>query len=96
MNNLLLVGETSDIGVIVDFYKDELDVERLKLHRDMLLDIHRAEVNSLTFKNVACVLKFLNDKQHVLTMLPELVKFIRLFLTIPTTTCTAERSYSSL
>lgn len=91
-----IIGETSDVSVIADFYKDDIDMERLKLHRDMLLDINRAEVSSQTFRNFASVLDFLKGKNYLLTMLPELVKFVRLFLTIPTTTCTAERSFSSL
>ncbi|BFZ15279.1 hypothetical protein BsWGS_18318 [Bradybaena similaris] len=62
----------------------------------MLFDIHRAEVSSLALKSVTTVIDFLKEKSYLLTMLPELVKFIRLFLTIPTTTCTAERSFSSL
>jgi hypothetical protein len=33
---------------------------------------------------------------HMCTLLPEMVKVLRLLLTVPLTTCTAERSFSSL
>ncbi|XP_047100970.1 uncharacterized protein LOC124719826 [Schistocerca piceifrons] len=42
------------------------------------------------------LVKYLKQENHLFDLLPELVKFIRVVLTIPVTSCTAERSFSCL
>lgn len=79
---------------VCDFYGCDFDPERLLLHRNMFLDFVQtlnSQVNS-----VPDVLRFFKNNQNIVSMLPEYVKFIKLLLTIPVTSCTAERSFSGL
>ena len=66
----------------------------------MLNDILQERKLSLTsmtaMTNFADVVRLLQQERHIADLLPELVKFIKLILIIPVTTCTAERSFSSL
>lgn len=83
------------------FYKDDLDLDRLVLHRDMFLDISRQrDVMPHSFRDVLDVFcnsaRSGNANAKLPELLPELSKLICLALTIPVTTCTAERSFSVL
>lgn len=72
----------------------DLDAERLALHVAMFHDMMRHKgCNVATFADVIAALK---SDVAMRRMLPELVNTVRLILTIPVTTCTAERSFSSL
>lgn len=81
---------------ITDFHKDDLDETKLTLHRDMCMDIAKQQGVCLnTFDDVVNFLK--SDKgQHLRDMLPEMSKLIKLALTVPVTSCSSERSFSSL
>lgn len=72
----------------------DFDEEQLKLHTKMFHDILK-ERNV----KVAClmdVVVFLAKNSSVASLLPHFTKLIRLVLTVPHTTCTAERSFSTL
>ena len=90
----------SDGDRIVDFYKDDLDADQLQLHRDMFLDIagqRSAELAS--FRDALSVFKGSEVGQDAIRLselLPELAKLFCLALTVPVTTSTAERSFSTL
>lgn len=84
---------------IVKYFGSDVDSERLILHRNMLCDILREKSSSLDAKSMANfgdIVRLLQQERHIAELLPELVKFIKLILTTPVTTCTAERSFSSL
>ena len=93
-----LTGQ-SDGDMIVDFYKNDLDAERLRLHRDMFLDIARQRNAELaSFRDALTVFRGSGAGQDVIRLselLPELAKLFCLALTIPVTTSTAERSFST-
>ena len=70
------------------------EADRLKLHVSMFHDLLRQQhkhVNSL-----GDVIDVLRTDVSMKQLLPELTKAVRLILTLPVTTCTAERSLSAL
>ncbi|MGL5904177.1 MAG: DUF4371 domain-containing protein, partial [Cetobacterium sp.] len=85
-----------DCKTISQFYGDDLDESRLRLHLDMCIDIAKQRgVQLNTFQEVVDFLK--GDKGDSLrTMLPELTKLVKLALTVPVTSSTSERSFSGL
>ncbi|XP_026819100.1 zinc finger MYM-type protein 1-like [Rhopalosiphum maidis] len=80
--------------LICEFYKDDLNIDKLKLHRDMFHDIIRSQ--GLNVSSFSDVLNITKDKPHLVIHLTELKKCIQLILTVPVTTCTTERSFSML
>jgi len=83
---------------VVQFYKQDLNAERLQLHRDMFLDIARQRRAKLTCFGDALDV-FRGSAQEAIKLsqlLPEMSKLFCLALTIPVTTCTSERSFSTL
>jgi Domain of unknown function (DUF4371)/hAT family C-terminal dimerisation region len=89
-----LVTVPVDTHVISNFYGSDIDEDRLNLHATMLHDIthHR----KLQMNNVGDIISIFRGDTSLCTLLPEMVKVLRLLLTVPLTTCTAERSFSSL
>lgn len=92
---LLLVnrGETN-FEKSTEFFKNDLDIERLRLHLNMLADI--ANKKQLVLKNMRDVRKYITQEPAVGEMLCEVVKCIKLLQVVPITTATAERSFSAL
>ncbi|KAJ4426365.1 hypothetical protein ANN_27179 [Periplaneta americana] len=93
-----LLGK-EDSSYITSFYTDDFDCVRLTLHRDILLDV--VKQHNVTLDSFESVVQYLSrtedDKCVVLkNMIPEYVKLLRLLLTIPVSTCTAECSFSAL
>jgi len=65
----------------------------------MFCDVLRAGRSMELSPSVTCmndVVNMLMEKTEWRKLFPELVKLLQLFLTIPVTTCTAERTFSSL
>ena len=84
----------ADVDYICGLYP-ELSRERLKLHFDMFRDV--CSQKQLCISNVQDMIKtFQSSETGLCQLLPELLKVLKLFLTIPVTTCTAERSFSHL
>ncbi|CAL9706391.1 unnamed protein product [Knipowitschia caucasica] len=80
---------------IIEFHGDDLDETRLTLHRDMCMDLAKQKGVSLdTFDDVVNFLR--RDGEYLRDMLPEIAKLVKLALTVPVTSCTSERSFSSL
>ncbi|XP_060861856.1 zinc finger MYM-type protein 1-like [Metopolophium dirhodum] len=71
--------------LICEFYKDDLNIDKLKLHRDMFHDIIRGQ--GLNVSSFSDVLNIAKDKPHLVIHLTELRKCIQLILTVPVTTC---------
>lgn len=89
-----LINPNSNPKYVDSFFKDDFNISRLKLHRDMLHDILAGEgLQPESFKDILDIFK---TKQHLVIHLTEIHKLIQLFLTIPLTTCTTERSFSML
>lgn len=80
-----------------EIFKNDFDYERLELHRDMFLDIaHTEGLEPKNLKDVVTLLKSLARRDKTTDFLLEFVKLVRILLTVPVTTCTAERSLSVL
>ncbi|XP_039279145.1 zinc finger MYM-type protein 1-like [Nilaparvata lugens] len=77
-----------------DFFKNDLDVERLQIHLNMLADINRQ--NNLKMKSMRDVRKYLSQEPAIKKMLSEVVKVIKLLQVVPISSATAERSFSAL
>lgn len=73
-----------------------MDAFPLKLHWEMLGDICRSGKQQVPIKDITQVVQLFQDNESWSLMLPEVVKLLRLFLTLPVTSCTAERSFSCL
>lgn len=89
-----VLGKETESAVITDFYRDDFYPNTLQLHRDMFLDIVRQR--NLQVKNLGDVVRVLKNDQPLAKLLSELAKLVRLLLTIPASSCTAERSFSAL
>ena len=79
----------------------DVDVRKLEIQLEMLPDLIQAFKKSQNLQNVI-VIK-LSSVSEMLAVVPmakymfsEVDKLLRLFLTIPVTTCNAERSFSAL
>ena len=89
-----MLGRTS-VQVVADFYGNDIDPVRLELHRDMMLDITKAK--SIALSNLHDIVMAMRYNSGSLPeMLPGLATFLRIVLTVPVSTCTAERSFSTL
>ena len=84
-----------------DLYKDDLDLSKLKTQLSMLPDliVTRNTRNSVPIKkvtNVRTICDIINETSVGREMLSEVIKLLKIFYTLPTTTSTAERSFSAL
>jgi hypothetical protein len=80
--------------IICTFYKDDINIDKLKLHKDMFHDIIKGQ--GLIVSLFADILNIFKNKSYLVIHLTELRKCIQLKLTVPVTTCTTERSFSML
>ena len=80
------------------YLKDDFDLERLKIQLSMLPDMIKTSSLSTIKKvtNVRTIVSTMNESETYKVMLQEVDKLLRLYLTFPVTTPTAERSFSSL
>ncbi|CAH1110909.1 unnamed protein product [Psylliodes chrysocephalus] len=91
-----VIGEDDDSEYVSEFYKSDVESERLKLHRNTFLD----NLKSRNIK-VSCISDITNilkqeENDFMLKLSSECVQFIKIILTIPVTSCTPERSFSAL
>ena len=90
-------NQTSISKDLETYLKEDFDMERLKIQLSMLQDV--IKTSSLSVKkvtNVRTIAQAMNESQIYKRMLVEVDKLIKLYLTFPVTTSTAERSFSSL
>ena len=86
-NNQASISEDLETYLMEDF-----DIERLKILSSMLQYI--IKTSSLSVKkvtNVRTIVQALNESQIYKWMLPKVDKLLKLYLTFPVTTSTAER-----
>ena len=90
-----VVGK-SDCQSLVHFYGNDFDETRLTLHRDMCIDMANREGICLsTFNDVVNYLKGEKGASNR-AICTELTRLVKQALTIPVTSCSSERSFSSL
>ena len=89
-----LIGEEKSVDYIQQHYGKDVDGPRLLLHRDMLID--RARCQEVHLEDIQCAVDFLIKDEVFRSMVTEVNKLIRMILTLPVSSCTAERSFSGL
>jgi hypothetical protein len=89
-----IIGKETPHKDIVKFYGSDFDGDKLKLHRDMFLDV--AKSRKVSIKNFEDVLKLMKNDDALRQMLPEFNKILCIMLVIPVSSCTSERSFSAL
>ena len=87
------VPSVCDISV---HYGDDVDEARMFLHLSMLADLCRSSNPPVTVTDISDVKQLFKDNEVWSQMLPEFVNLLRLYFTLPVTSCTAERSFSCL
>ena len=86
--------KNSNITAITSFYQKDFDSNRLSLHRRMFLD--QITLKDVKIKSLQDVVNYLKANRNLADLITESMKLIRLLLTIPASSCTAERSFSAL
>lgn len=87
---------TEDDDYIIQFYGDDFNTDRLILHRNMFHDLMKEKnVKTDNLTDILAVAKS-SECSHLVSMLPEFYKFLKMVNTIPVTSCTSERSFSCL
>ena len=78
-------------------YEADIDMKRLLLHLHMLQDaIKSNSTRILEVTRVQSICDIFNGNEGIKSLLTEVHKLLKIFLTIPVTTATAERSFSAL
>lgn len=85
---------------ICSLYQKDIDFPKLKLHLQMLPDAIKAKpfdgIHIREVTKIQTICDVLNDQPSVKSLLTEIHKLLLIYLTIPVTTATAERSFSAL
>ncbi len=89
-------GQFPAMQPILTHYGDDIDESRLVLHLQMLGDMCRSAKPPKHVTDIAQVVQLFSSNEGWSLMLSEAVNLLRLFLTLPVTSCTAERSFSCL
>ena len=92
MANVLNILPSSEY--IARTYKDDVDWPQLTLDRDLL--IHRAMSTGQPLESFNDVVELLKRTEVFRELVPELTNLVKTMLTLPASTCTAERSFSGL
>ena len=71
-----------------------MDGPRFLLHRDLLID--RAGCQGTQLADTQCVVDFLIKDEMFQSMITEVSKLVRIILTLPVSSCTAERWFSGV
>lgn len=74
--------------------ENDFDKELLKTHRKTFIDCALAK--KIELKSLQDVIDYFQKNENARQLLPEFNKLLRILLTIPSTTCTAERTFSFL
>ena len=101
-----VIGKVSDskevATEIITFYEEEFrgiaDADRIILHRDMTLDLMKNLNLSLKPKCIHDIVKFFLKSENMssLSFVLSIKVLLQIFLTIPVSTCTCERSFSAM
>ena len=89
-----VTGKNSNITAITSFYQKDFDSNRLSLYRQMFLE--QITLKDVEIKSLQDVVNYSKANRNLADLIPEFMKLIRLLLTIPASSCTAERSFSAL
>lgn len=84
--------QNNNTEVFQENYNRDFDTERLYLHKKMFFDSTRRQ----NFHSVSEIASHFNENVHLKDLFSEYFKALKLFFTIPVTSCTSERSFSNL
>lgn len=88
------VGESTNVAQIINFYGDDFEEDALVSDRDMFLNL--TSRSNVKISNLREIVNFLRKNEWSMGLIPDYVKFIKLLMTIPGSSCTNERSFSTL
>ena len=106
MENMLVhscnqIDENKDYKNFDEMYKDDIDINKLKIQLSLLPDVlktsneeHKIGIKKVTKVKTIC--EMFNVCKFPKTMLSEVDKVLRLYLTLPLTSPSAERCFSGL
>ena len=89
-----LLGKQLDADYIVQHYREDVNGPRLTLHRDMLVD--KASADGDLLEDFESVVVFLTKNATFRGIITEVTSLIRIVLSLPVSSCSAERSFSGL
>ena len=89
-----LLGKEVEANYIVQHYREDVNGPRLKLHRDMLVD--KASGDNEVLEDFQSIVAFLSKNATFRGIITEVSSLIRIILTLPVSSCSAERSFSGL
>ena len=89
-----LLGKEVEFNYIVQHYQEDINGPRLKLHRDMLLD--KAAADNEVLEGFQSIVAFLSKNATFRNIITEVSSLVRIILTLPVSSCSAERSFSVL
>ena len=90
----MLDGKRTDSDCNARTYKDDVNGPRFTLHRDLLID--RAMSIGQPLESFSDVVELLKREEVFGELVPQLANLVKIMHMLPTSTCTAERSFSGL
>ena len=78
----------------IKHYREDINAPRLKLHRDMFLD--KAAADNEVLEDFQSIVAFLSKNATFRNIITEVSSLVRIILTLPVSSCSAERSFSGL
>ena len=88
------IGEFDNVKQIQEFYRGDFEEQRFIADCEMSLNLAKRSGKKIEcFKDAV---DFLREEKWCKRLVPEYEQFVRLFMTIPGSSCTNERSFSTL
>lgn len=94
VENFIVDPKKINTTIITEYYGSDFDGTQLELHRNIMLDIAKAK--HFKISSVSDAINFFKQESYLQDLVPEVVKLIKIMLTVPVSSCTAERSFSAL
>jgi len=94
VENFIVDPQKINTSIIIEYYGSDFDGTKLELHRNIMLDV--AKVKKFNISSLSDAIDFLKQEVYVQDLVPEILKLIKIMLTVPVSSCTAERSFSAL
>lgn len=94
VENFIVDPQKINTSIIIEYYGSDFDGTKLELHRNIMLDVAKAK--NFNISSVSDAIDFLKQEVYLQDLVPEIVKLIKIMLTVPVSSCTAERSFSAL
>jgi hypothetical protein len=94
VENFIVDPKKINTAIITEYYGSDFDGRKLELHRNIMLDIAKAK--HFKISSVSDAINCFKQESYLQDLVPEVVKLIKIMLTVPVSSCTAERSFSAL